>query len=125
MSDPLQLFLELELEARIVGIVVAASADLQDHAAITLVGQRQDRTRPARIGGDVGSPGTVATLAADSAQGLAATRKAPGGFEARGVTALALRAVGPLLGCQRFECSRVWRLLPERELSAVTIGAGP
>src|SRR5262249_50750504 len=38
----LDLLHDLELEARVVGVVVAAAADLEDHARVALVAERQD-----------------------------------------------------------------------------------
>src|SRR5215469_1415388 len=84
------LFLHLELKARIVGRIVTGAADLKDHARIALVAERHDRTHLGGVRLHMVASGAVARLAPDAEQagvgvGLLAGRKAPGPTESRGV----------------------------------------
>ena len=85
--------LHLELEARVVRVVVAAAADLEDHAGVALVAERQDGAALRRVGGDVVAAGPVARFAADAREvgvrppALRARREAAGAAEAGRVAA--------------------------------------
>ena len=57
VADPVELGVEFELEARVVGIVVAGAADLQDDAAVALLGQAQNASRSSTRSATWGAPG--------------------------------------------------------------------
>src|SRR3990172_5919712 len=90
----LDLGLHLELEARIVRLVVAGAADLQDHARVALVAEREDRADAACALLHVVSARAVAGLAADAREvgvrrGRRVAREASRAVEARRVAAQA------------------------------------
>ena len=59
---------DLEREARIVGIIVAAPADLEDHTGITFVSEGENRSKSLRGLTDVVSSRPVAGFASDACQ---------------------------------------------------------
>ena len=68
MALSLDSLLDLELEARIVGIVMTTATNLEDHAGVAFVSERKDRAESLRRLADVIAPGTVAGLASDSCE---------------------------------------------------------
>src|SRR5262245_40405935 len=95
----LDLRLDLELEAGIVGVVVAGAADLEDHAGVALVAEREDRADARRALLHVVAARSVAGLAADPREVRvrrdgAVARETAGAPEAGRVAAQAARVRG-------------------------------
>ena len=77
----IDLVLNLELEARVVGVVVAAATDLQDHTGVALIAEGQDRPHAHRVLSDVIAARTVAGFTAHGCEiriGRAFGREATG-----------------------------------------------
>ena len=118
VSDQVDLVEHFELEAGIVRIVVAGAADLQDHAASTLLGEREDRAFALGVRSDVIATGTVAALAANVGEPRSALGEATGLAKSRRVTLLAVLVLGLVLSLEGGPGMGVWALQPALVLGA-------
>ena len=119
----LDLLLHLELEAGVVGLVVAGAADLEDHAGVALVGERDDRAALRGRLAHVVAARPVAGLAADAGErrvlrGRAVLGEAARAAEAGRVAAQAPASRRPWPRLQRREGARRGRATAQRRVLA-------